>query len=121
MSILILAVVLIPLLTALFLKVIGNFLNELLTNFITLNAAMLSVGVSFFLFGYIFLDKFKPLKFELFQWFPNPEINFEFYLDGLSGIMLLLVTGLSFIIQLFSTSYMEKDEKYNNYLVHYHL
>ena len=54
MSILILAVVLIPLLTALFLKVIGKFLNELLTNFITLNAAMLSVGVSFFLFGYIF-------------------------------------------------------------------
>ena len=51
MSILILAVVLIPLLTALFLKVIGKFLNELLTNFITLNAAMLSVGVSFFLFG----------------------------------------------------------------------
>ena len=58
MSILILAVVLIPLLTALFLKVIGKFLNELLTNFITLNAAMLSVGVSFFLFGYIF---FVPL------------------------------------------------------------
>ena len=30
--------------------------------------------------------------------------------------MLLLVTGLSLIIQLFSTSYMEKDEKYINYL-----
>ena len=119
MSILILAVVLIPLLTALFLKVIGKFLNELLTNFITLNAAMLSVGVSFFLFGYIFLDKFKPLKFELFQWFPNPEINFEFYLDGLSGIMMVLICSLSLVIQLFSTSYMSKDEKYTKYFEYF--
>ena len=119
MSILILAVVLIPLLTALFLKVTGKFLNELLTNFITLNAAMLSVGVSFFLFGYIFLDKFKPLKFELFQWFPNPEINFEFYLDGLSGIMMVLICSLSLVIQLFSTSYMSKDEKYTKYFEYF--
>ena len=119
MSILILAVVLIPLLTALFLKVTGKFLNELLTNFITLNAAMLSVGVSFFLFGYIFLDKFKPLKFELFQWFPNPEINFEFYLDGLSGIMMILICSLSLVIQLFSTSYMSKDEKYTKYFEYF--
>ena len=119
MSILILAVVLIPLLTALFLKVTGKFLNELLTNFITINAAMLSVGVSFFLFGYIFLDKFKPLKFELFQWFPNPEINFEFYLDGLSGIMMILICSLSLVIQLFSTSYMSKDEKYTKYFEYF--
>jgi len=119
LSILILAVVLIPLLTALFLKVIGKFLNELLTNFITINAAMLSVGVSFFLFGYIFLDKFKPLKFELFQWFPNPEINFEFYLDGLSGIMMVLICSLSLVIQLFSTSYMSKDEKYTKYFEYF--
>ena len=119
MSILILAVILIPLLTALFLKVTGKFLNELLTNFITLNAAMLSIGVSFFLFGYIFLDKFKPLKFELFQWFPNPEINFEFYLDGLSGIMMVLICSLSLVIQLFSTSYMSKDEKYTKYFEYF--
>ena len=119
MSFLILAVIFIPLLTALFLKVSGKFLNELLTNFITLNAAMLSVGVSFFLFGYIFLDKFKPLKFELFQWFPNPEINFEFYLDGLSGVMMVLICGLSLVIQLFSTSYMSKDEKYTKYFEYF--
>ena len=119
MSFLILAVIFIPLLTALFLKVSGKFLNELLTNFITLNAAMLSVGVSFFLFGYIFLDKFKPLKFELFQWFPNPEINFDFYLDGLSGVMMVLICGLSLVIQLFSTAYMSKDEKYTKYFEYF--
>ena len=119
MGILILGVILIPFLASLFLKVMGKFLNELLTNFITLNAAMLSVATSFFLFGYIFLDKFKPLKFKLFQWFPNPEINFEFYLDGLSGVMMVLICGLSLVIQLFSTSYMSKDENYTKYFEYF--
>ena len=119
MGILILGVILIPFLTSLFLKVIGKFLNELITNFITLNAAMLSVATSFFLFGYIFIDKFKPLKFELFQWFPNPEINFEFYLDGLSGVMMVLICGLSLVIQLFSTSYMSKDKNYTKYFEYF--
>ena len=62
MEILILAVVILPLLTALFLKVANRFLNELLTNFITINAALLSVAVSFFMFGYLLLDKFKPIQ-----------------------------------------------------------
>ncbi len=119
MEILILGVILIPLLTSLFLKVTSKFLNELLTNFVTLNAAMLSVGVSFVLFGYIFLDKFKPLKFELFEWFPNPEIIFEFYLDGLSAVMMVLICGLSLVIQIFSTSYMSKDEKYTKYFEYF--
>ncbi|MDC3122542.1 hypothetical protein OA406_01940, partial [Acidimicrobiaceae bacterium] len=68
MEILILGVVALPLLTSIFLKIFGKFLNELLTNFITINAALLSVGLSSIMFGYIFLEKFKPLKFELFEW-----------------------------------------------------
>ena len=119
MEILILAVVTLPLLTALFLKVANRFLNELLTNFITINAALLSVAVSFFMFGYLLLDKFKPIKFELFEWYPSPQIIFEFYLDGLSGVMMILISGLSLVIQLFSTSYMSKDEKYTKYFEYF--
>ena len=119
MEILILGVLLIPFLTSLLLKVAGKYMNELLTNFVTLNASLLSVAVSFFLFGYIFLDKFKPLKFELFEWFPDPQIVFEFYLDGLSGVMMVLISTLSLIIQLFSTSYMSKDEKYTKYFEYF--
>ena len=119
MEILILGVLLIPFLTSLLLKVVGKYMNELLTNFVTLNASLLSVAISFLLFGYIFLDKFKPLKFELFEWFPDPQIVFEFYLDGLSGVMMVLISTLSLIIQLFSTSYMSKDEKYTKYFEYF--
>ena len=119
MEILILGVLLIPFLTSLLLKVVGKYMNELLTNFVTLNASLLSVAISFFLFGYIFLDKFKPLKLELFEWFPDPQIVFEFYLDGLSGVMMVLICTLSLVIQLFSTSYMSKDEKYTKYFEYF--
>ena len=119
MEILILGVLLIPFLTSLLLKVAGKYMNELLTNFVTLNASLLSVAISFFLFGYIFLDKFKPLKLELFEWFPDPQIVFEFYLDGLSGVMMVLICTLSLVIQLFSTSYMSKDEKYTKYFEYF--
>ncbi len=119
MEILILGVLLIPLLTSLILKVAGKYMNELLTNFVTLNASLLSVAISFLLFGYIFLDKFKPLKFELFEWYPDPQIVFEFYLDGLSGVMVVLICTLSLVIQLFSTSYMSKDEKYTKYFEYF--
>ncbi len=119
MEILILGVLIIPFLTSLLLKVAGKYINELLTNFVTLNASLLSVAVSLFLFGYIFLDKFKPLKLELFEWFPDPQIVFEFYLDGLSGVMMLLICTLSLVIQLFSTSYMSKDEKYTKYFEYF--
>ncbi len=119
MEILILAVVTLPLLTALFLKFANRFLNELLTNFITINAALLSVAVSSFMFGYLYLDKFEPIKFELFEWYPSPQIIFEFYLDGLSGVMMILISGLSLVIQLFSTSYMSKDEKYTKYFEYF--
>ena len=46
MEILILGVFLIPFLTSLLLKVAGKYMNELLTNFVTLNASLLSVAVS---------------------------------------------------------------------------
>ena len=99
-----------PFLTAIFLFLNKKLFSELVTNFFTLNSALLSFAIAAYSFIALSLNKFKPVNVELFQWISNPDISIGFTLDGLSGIMLVLVTGLSFIIQLFSTSYMEKDE-----------
>ena len=108
-----------PFLTAIFLFSNKNLFNELITNFFTLNSALLSFAISIYVFVMLALDKFQPINYNIFQWTNAPDIKIGFTLDGLSGIMLLLVTGLSFIIQLFSTSYMETDEKHNNYFVYF--
>jgi NADH-quinone oxidoreductase subunit L len=108
-----------PLLTAIFLFLNRKIFNELVTNFFTINSALLSFAISLFVFVTFALDKFKPISINLYQWTKTPDITIGFTLDGLSGVMLLLVTGLSLIIQLFSTSYMEQDEKYSNYFVYF--
>ena len=84
-----------PFLTAVFLFLNKKLFNELITNFFTLNSALLSFAIAAYSFIALGLDKFKPVNVELFQWISNPDISIGFTLDGLSGIMLILVTGCS--------------------------
>ena len=119
MEYILLVVVFIPLMVSIFLNSISKLLNERLTTFITINGALLSFTVSLFMFGVLLLDKFKPISLKLYTWFPDPEIRFEFLLDGLSGTMMLLVTGLGLVIQIFSTSYMSGDPRYVKYFVYF--
>ena len=119
MEYILLVVVFIPLMVSIFLNSISTLLNERLTTFITINGALLSFTVSLFMFEVLLLDKFKPISLKLYTWFPEPEIRFEFLLDGLSGTMMLLVTGLGLVIQIFSTSYMSGDPRYVKYFVYF--
>ncbi len=119
MEYILLVVVFIPLMVSIFLNSISTLLNERLTTFITIDGALLSFTVSLFMFGVLLLDKFKPISLKLYTWFPDPEIRFEFLLDGLSGTMMLLVTGLGLVIQIFSTSYMSGDPRYVKYFVYF--
>ena len=119
MEYILLVVVFIPLMVSIFLNSISTLLNERLTTFITINGGLLSFTVSLFMFGVLLLDKFKPISLKLYTWFPEPEIRFEFLLDGLSGTMMLLVTGLGLVIQIFSTSYMSGDPRYVKYFVYF--
>ncbi len=119
MEYILLVVVFIPLMVSIFLNSISTLLNERLTMFITINGALLSFTVSLFMFGALLLDKFQPISLKLYTWFPDPEIKFEFLLDGLSGTMMLLVTGLGLVIQIFSTSYMSGDPRYVKYFVYF--
>ena len=119
MEYIILVVVFIPLMVSIFLNSISTLLDERLTTFITINGALLSFSVSIFMFGFLLLDKFNPISLKLYTWFPDPEIKFEFLLDGLSGTMMLLVTGLGLVIQIFSTSYMSGDPRYVKYFVYF--
>jgi len=119
MEYILLAVVSIPLMVSIFLNTISSYLNERLTTFITINGALLSFSVSILMFGALLLDKFKPISLKTYTWFSDPEIKFEFLLDGLSGTMMLLVTGLGLVIQIFSTSYMSGDPRYVKYFVYF--
>ena len=121
MEILLLVIVLLPLLTALGIKLVDRLINETLLNFLTINSALLSFTIASGMFFLLTVEKFEPIHFTFFTWLTIPEILFEFTLDGLSGIMMVLVTGLSVVIQIFSTSYMSQDEHYSKYFIYFNV
>ncbi|MBJ6761312.1 NADH-quinone oxidoreductase subunit L [Myxococcaceae bacterium JPH2] len=56
-------------------------------------------------------------------WFAAGDfrVNFGLLVDHLSGTLLLVITGVGFLIHLYSTSYMEHDEGYARYFAYLNL
>src|SRR5882724_2499876 len=48
-------------------------------------------------------------------------VNFEFYLDQLSLVMLLVVTGVGFLIHVYSVGYMADDDGYYRFFAYLNL
>jgi NADH-quinone oxidoreductase subunit L len=96
--------------------------------------ALAAVGVSFvaavvaFLALHTLVDKTKgtsgtaehvKLVWSVWEWMhtngrdgANVAIDLKFSIDALSGVMMLIVTGVGFLIHLYATTYMEKDKAY---------
>ena len=49
------------------------------------------------------------------------SIDVKFSVDELSGVMMLVVTGVGFLIHLYSTSYMAKDRSYHRFFAYLNL
>ena len=116
---LILVPIFLPLVTAIFLFTQKNLIKESIINIFTLSSSVISFLITSFIFVTFTIEKFESYSVVLYQWTESPKIDFSFTLDGLSALMLLLVSGLSIFIQQFSTSYMSKDENYRKYFVYF--
>ncbi len=59
----------------------------------------------------------------IFEWFSvgGASVNLSFLVDPLSAIMLLIVTGIGFLIHVYSTGYMKEDEGYGKYFAYLNL
>src|SRR5688500_11656937 len=66
-----------------------------------------------------------PVRQTLFTWLPSGDLQipFEFYLDRLSAVMILVVTGIGSLIHIYSTGYMheESDSEYARYFSYLNL
>ncbi|MFZ9847323.1 MAG: NADH-quinone oxidoreductase subunit L [Flavobacteriales bacterium] len=58
-----------------------------------------------------------------FEWFKigNTTLSISFQIDQLSLIMMTLVTGVGFLIHLYSIGYMHDDENYNRFFAYLNL
>lgn len=71
---------------------------------------------SIWVFAQILADP-TPREVIVYQWLSAGTMNVDmgFLIDALSGIMLLVVTGFSFLIAMFSINYMHNDRSFSRY------
>jgi len=85
-----------------------------------------SVGISFLISCYIFWQvafNHQTADLVLYEWIMTGElsINFGFLIDPLSAIMLMVVTGVGFLIHVYSVGYMHGDVGYHRYFTYLNL
>jgi len=51
----------------------------------------------------------------------NLQVDVTFRIDALSGLMVLIVTGVGFLIHVYSVGYMHEDERYSRYFTYLNL
>jgi NADH-quinone oxidoreductase subunit L len=64
-----------------------------------------------------------PYYYDFAHWFRsgNFQVDFSFYLDQLSLVMLLVVTGVGFLIHIYSVGYMAEDDGYYRFMAYLNL
>jgi NADH-quinone oxidoreductase subunit L len=123
-------IIALPLLGALINGIFGKALGRKNVHLL----ACASVGASFLLSVFVLwaLGKAQPelptrlaytLSADYGTWFSAGDfkVNFGLMADRLSATMLLVITGVGFLIHLYSTSYMEHDKGYARYFCYLNL
>ena len=120
-------IVLLPLLGGIVNGLFGKYLSRQVAYFIA-NTAVLA---AFFMSLMVFLNlralghagAEQALRASLFEWIGAGSYGFDFAFlaDPLSSLMLLVVTGVGFLVHLYSTSYMDDDPGYARYFAYLNL
>lgn len=111
---------LLPLLGFIIIGLAGKRLSKVMVNAVAcgsiLVAFAIAVGVFFELNG-------TSQTVDVFQWINVGKMNigFSLLIDPLSCLFLLIITGIGFLIHVYSTGYMHDDEGYNRYFSYLNL
>jgi NADH-quinone oxidoreductase subunit L len=86
---------------------------------VILGAFIIALGVFFELKG----QAEKSITIDLFSWITAGKLSipFSFLVDPLSVIFLLIITGIGFLIHLYSTGYMHDDEGFSRFFAYLNL
>ena len=86
------------------------------TQRITCGAILLSFLGSLWVFAQVLISP-APREVVVFSWIVSGDlaVNFAFLIDSLSAVMMLVVTGFSFMIAMFSRNYMHRDFSFTRY------
>lgn len=117
-----------PLLGFLFCGFFGRKVAKAVAGGVATVAVFLSFVVAIILFSMVHGDAGPHFAY-LAPWFVVPgfggvaplQVNFEFLIDPLSVLMLLIITGVGGLIHLYSTGYMADDDGYPRFFTYLNL
>lgn len=105
--------ILVPLFIAFFIPLLSKYKEKVHTGII-----VFFIPFIIFLYFIRFIGKdFQPIV-ENISWIPSLHINFDLYLDGLSLLFILLITGIGALVVLYSIFYLEKSERLGHFYVY---
>ncbi|MBE1556377.1 Na+/H+ antiporter subunit A [Sporosarcina limicola] len=105
-----------PIVAALFIPLLFKYLKGIHTGWF-----VLFVPIALFIYyaGFITTTMDGGHKVSELQWIPSLGISFVSYIDGLSLLFTLLITGIGALVVLYSIFYLDKDrEKLNNFYIY---
>ena len=94
-----------------------NSLSKGIIGAIGSGVVLASFIISIIIFFTLQADTQKSHEVFLFDWISTGtlKIPLSFLVDPLSSIMLLVITGIGFLIHLYSTGYMHADENFGKF------
>ena len=116
---------LVPLLPLIgFLLIAFNFkrFQGSVSGIIASSAIFVSFIISLIVFIEIYTSK-QAATIQLFHWikFNKIDISFSFLIDQLSALMLMIITGVGFLIHVYSIGYMKGDSGFNRFFAYMNL
>ncbi len=111
-----------PLISFVIIGLLGKKLPHLVINVLACGSVLLSFAVSCYLFSHIDHEH-AAFQSTLFQWFHagDFQVDFSLLVDPLSALFLLVITGVGFLIHVYSTGYMHDDEGYHRFFAYLNL
>ncbi|MEO5644673.1 MAG: NADH-quinone oxidoreductase subunit L [Bacteroidia bacterium] len=98
----------------------GKKLSKSLVSIIGCGSVLAAFGLSL---GIFFQLHGTSQTVKLLDWMHvgRLQIDFSFLIDPLSVLFMLIITGIGFLIHLYSTGYMKEDEKYDRFFAYLNL
>lgn len=100
-----------------------NILSKTLVAFVACLAVLASFAISLGVFFELNASETKSFVIPIFDWISagSVKIPFSFLIDPLSALMLLIITGIGFLIHLYSAGYMHHDAGFGKFFAYLNL
>ena len=111
-----------PLAGFLLIALLNKQLRQWLAALVACSSVLFSFVLSVVLFFSLGADQ-PSINYTAFEWFAAGDlsVSFSFLVDPLSILMMLIITGVGFLIHVYSSGYMHGDEGYNRFFAYLNL